>query len=168
MRSRIYVYSEAYTTMANPSHIPATGLSGLRPEPVTEDNETKLQAVTPVPASAESTTLPVTGPRKLVRPTLPARSFRNRAFRLREEPPILAHQNMSAAAAHDSSHAEAFYFQKQVQTQTPMVIVLENGEQIEGCIEWYDRNAIKVKGASRMLIYKAAIKYIYKAGEKHA
>ena len=72
------------------------------------------------------------------------------------------------AGLHESSHAEAFYFQKQVQAQTPMVVVLEDGEQIEGCIEWYDKDAIKVKGASRMLIYKAGIKYIYKAGEKHA
>ncbi|MGC2213362.1 MAG: hypothetical protein WA419_04565 [Silvibacterium sp.] len=73
----------------------------------------------------------------------------------------------SYAAIQESSHAEAFYFQKQVQTQTPMIIVLEDGEQIEGCIEWYDRNAIKVKGFTRMLIYKAGIKYIYKAGENH-
>ncbi|MGH9588262.1 MAG: hypothetical protein ACRD3F_15035 [Acidobacteriaceae bacterium] len=72
------------------------------------------------------------------------------------------------ASNHESSHAEAFYFQKQVQSQTRMVIVLEDGEQIEGCIEWYDRNAIKVRGYTRMLIYKARIKYIYKAGEKHA
>ena len=27
-----------------------------------------------------------------------------------------------------------------------MVLVLEDGEQIEGCIEWYDRNALKVRG----------------------
>jgi sRNA-binding regulator protein Hfq len=157
--------------MANSSHIPATGLSGLRSEPLNQ-SAAKLQPVSSAqPATSgtpDSTALPLTGPRKLVRPTLPARSFRNRAFRLREEEPILAHQNMSApAAAHESTHAEAFYFQKQVQTQTPMVIVLEDGEQIEGCIEWYDRNAIKVKGSSRILIYKSGIKYIYKAGEKH-
>lgn len=72
----------------------------------------------------------------------------------------------STVANHESSHAEAFYFQKQVQSQTRMVIVLEDGEQIEGCIEWYDRNALKVRGAARMLIYKSRIKYIYKAGEK--
>jgi len=36
-------------------------------------------------------------------------------------------------------HAELFYLQKQIQSQTPMVIVLEDGEQVEGCIEWYDR-----------------------------
>jgi sRNA-binding regulator protein Hfq len=157
--------------MANSSHIPGTGLSGLRSEPL-KQNAAKLQPVSPAqkPASGahDSTALPVIGPRKLIRPTLPARSFRNRAFRLREEEPILAHQNMNPpAAAHESTHAEAFYFQKQVQTQTPMVIVLEDGEHIEGCIEWYDRNAIKVRGTSRMLIYKAVIKYIYKAGERH-
>jgi len=61
--------------------------------------------------------------------------------------------------------AELFYLQKQIQSQTPMVIVLEDGEQIEGHIEWYDRNTVKVRGRSRMLIYKSAIKYMYKQGE---
>jgi sRNA-binding regulator protein Hfq len=62
-------------------------------------------------------------------------------------------------------HAELFYLQKQIQSQTPMVIVMEDGETIEGCIEWYDHHALKVRGRSRMLIYKAAIKYMYKQGE---
>jgi sRNA-binding regulator protein Hfq len=61
--------------------------------------------------------------------------------------------------------AELFYLQKQIQSQTPMVIVLEDGEHIEGCIEWYDRHALKVRGRSRVLIYKSAIKYMYKHGE---
>ena len=43
-------------------------------------------------------------------------------------------------------HAELFYLQKQIQSQTPMVIVLADGEQIEGCIEWYDRKSLKVRG----------------------
>jgi sRNA-binding regulator protein Hfq len=62
-------------------------------------------------------------------------------------------------------HAELFYLQKQIQAQTPMVIVLEDGERIDGCIEWYDRNAIKVRGRCRTLIYKSAIKYMYKLGD---
>jgi sRNA-binding regulator protein Hfq len=62
-------------------------------------------------------------------------------------------------------HAELFYLQKQIQSQTPMVIVMEDGETIEGCIEWYDRHALKVRGRSRMLIYKSAIKFMYKQGE---
>ena len=62
-------------------------------------------------------------------------------------------------------HAELFYLQKQIQSQTPMVIVLEDGEKIEGRIEWYDRNSIKVRGRTKSLIYKPAIKYMYKVAE---
>lgn len=62
-------------------------------------------------------------------------------------------------------HAELFYLQKQIQSQTPMVVVLEDGEHIEGCIEWYDRNTIKVRGRGKVLIYKSSIKYMYKLGD---
>lgn len=62
-------------------------------------------------------------------------------------------------------HAELFYLQKQIQSQTPMVIVLEDGERVEGCIEWYDRNSLKVRGRIRTLVYKSAIKYMYKLGD---
>jgi sRNA-binding regulator protein Hfq len=62
-------------------------------------------------------------------------------------------------------HAELFYLQKQIQSQTPMVIVLEDGEHVEGCIEWYDRNSLKVRGKAKTLIYKSAIKYMYKLGD---
>ena len=67
----------------------------------------------------------------------------------------------------NSAHrqAEQFYLQKQIQSQTPMVIVLEDGEKLEGQIEWYDRGVLKVRGRSKMLIYKTAIKYMYKLGE---
>ena len=61
--------------------------------------------------------------------------------------------------------AELFYLQKQIHTQTPMVIVLEDGERLEGCIEWYDRNSIKVRGRMKGLVYKSAIKYMFKVGE---
>jgi len=62
--------------------------------------------------------------------------------------------------------AELFYLQKQIQSQTPMVIVLEDGEHVEGCIEWYDRNSLKVRGRNKSLIYKSAVKYMYKLGEQ--
>lgn len=61
--------------------------------------------------------------------------------------------------------AELFYLQKQIQSQTPMVIVMEDGELVEGCIEWYDRNTLKVRGRWKTLIYKSAIKYMYKLGD---
>jgi len=62
-------------------------------------------------------------------------------------------------------HAELFYLQKQIQSQTPMIVVLEDGERIEGCIEWYDRYTLKVRGRTKTLVYKSAIKYMYKLGE---
>jgi sRNA-binding regulator protein Hfq len=62
--------------------------------------------------------------------------------------------------------AELFYLQKQIQAQTPMVLVLEDGELIEGCIEWYDRGALKIRGRQKTLVYKSAIKYMYKVGDQ--
>ncbi|MGD0682705.1 MAG: hypothetical protein ABR990_11725 [Terracidiphilus sp.] len=63
-------------------------------------------------------------------------------------------------------NAELFYLQKQIQSQTPMVLVLEDGEMIEGCIEWYDRNALKLRGHHKTMVYKSAIKYMYKVGDQ--
>jgi len=84
----------------------------------------------------------------------------------RNEPAPLPFRSI-ARFPEDAPHrdAELFYLQKQIQAQTPMVIVLEDGEHIEGCIEWYDCNSIKVRGRARTLIYKSAIKYMYKFGE---
>jgi len=68
----------------------------------------------------------------------------------------------------DQTNAENFYYQKQMQSRTPMVIVLRDGEEVHGIIEWYDRNCIKVNresGGPNLMIYKPAIKYMYKEGE---
>ena len=67
------------------------------------------------------------------------------------------------AATH--RQAELFYLQKQIQSQTPMVIVLEDGEKVQGQIEWYDRGVLKIRGRNKVLVYKSAIKYMYKLGE---
>ena len=48
-----------------------------------------------------------------------------------------------------------------------MCFVLDDGEKIEGYIEWFDRNAIKIRNSTRILIYKSSIKYLYKAGENN-
>ena len=69
----------------------------------------------------------------------------------------------------EQTNAENFYYQKQMQSRTPMVIVLRDGEEVHGIIEWYDRNCIKVNrenGAPNLMIYKPAIKYMFKEGEK--
>jgi sRNA-binding regulator protein Hfq len=110
--------------------------------------------------------LPASGPRKLIRPKLPA-DLRNRRSYTRRETPLLIHQQAPAANGRaTSSHAEPFYLQKQMHSQTRMVFMLEDGERLEGGIEWYDTDAIKVRnGNLRTLIYKSAIKYLYKAAD---
>jgi sRNA-binding regulator protein Hfq len=68
----------------------------------------------------------------------------------------------------EQTHAENFYYQKQMQSKTPMVVVLKDGEEVHGVIEWYDKRCLKVNrsgGLPNLLIYKPNIKYIYKASE---
>lgn len=133
--------------MANQSAVPS------------HDEEDALVEDAAIPA------LPPSGPRKLIRPRLPE-AVRNRRSYARRDTPLLIHQQPSPASTHQSSHAEAFYLQKQMHSQIPMVFMLEGGDCIEGLIEWYDTDAIKVRnGNVRTLIFKAAIKYLYKSGE---
>ena len=66
------------------------------------------------------------------------------------------------------TNAEIFYYKKQMDAHTLMIIVLQDGEEIEGTIEWYDRNALKVnrhEGPNIMLL-KHNIKYMYKAEDR--
>ena len=67
----------------------------------------------------------------------------------------------------EQTHAENFYYQKQMQAKTPMVLVLQDGEEIHGVIEWYDKYCLKLNriGTANLLIYKPSIKYMYKESE---
>ena len=66
------------------------------------------------------------------------------------------------------THAEIYYYKKQIDAHTPMVLVLQDGEEIEGTIEWYDRGALKInrRSAPNLLVLKRNVKYIYKAEER--
>ena len=68
------------------------------------------------------------------------------------------------------THAENFYWVKQMQGHTPMAVVLEGGEVLRGTVEWYDRDCIKLtrQGSPNLLIFKRVIKYVYKDGEESA
>jgi sRNA-binding regulator protein Hfq len=110
--------------------------------------------------------LPPSGPRKLVRPILPEGAKKRRSYSQRDTPLLIHQQPQPATGRAESSHAEAFYLQKQMHSQTPMIFMLENGDHVEGVIEWYDVDTIKVRrGSVRTLIYKTAIKYLYKASD---
>ena len=62
------------------------------------------------------------------------------------------------------THAENYYFLKQMNKKTLMAVVLADGEQVEGYIEWYDRNCFKLNRleSPNLLIYKRQVKYLYK------
>jgi sRNA-binding regulator protein Hfq len=51
-----------------------------------------------------------------------------------------------------------------------MVVVLDNGEQLQGHIEWYDRGCLKVHrpDGPNLLVFKHSIRYLYKAEDEEA
>jgi sRNA-binding regulator protein Hfq len=71
------------------------------------------------------------------------------------------------AAPPENTNAENYYYLKQMNSKTPMVIVMTDGEQIQGWIEWYDKSCLKVnrEGAPNLLIQKHCIKYLFKREE---
>ena len=66
------------------------------------------------------------------------------------------------------TNAETYYYKKQIDARTKMTIVLQDGEEIEGTIEWYDLDALKInrQDAPNVLLLKHNIKYMFKAEEK--
>ena len=68
----------------------------------------------------------------------------------------------------EQTNAESYYFIKQMQNKTPMVVMLVDGTELHGWIEWYDKDAIKLnrENAPNLLLQKSAIKYLYKEEEE--
>ena len=68
----------------------------------------------------------------------------------------------------EQTNAESFYYLKQMQAKTPMVIVLQDGEKIRGSIEWYDKHCLKINRVREpnILLPKHNIKYLYKQEEE--
>ena len=109
--------------------------------------------------------------RKLIRPSL-SRNDHNHNHAHNHAPGERRDRDRSAVPAKktaptEQTNAENFYYQKQMQTKTPMVVVLRDGEDVHGYIEWYDKQCIKLNrtGAPNLMIYKPAIKYMFKEGE---
>ena len=105
--------------------------------------------------------------RRLIRPSLrrtEAPRPENGDRRERAERPA----NGKKIAPPEQTHAENFYYQKQMQSKTPMVLVLQDDEEVHGVIEWYDKYCLKVnrEGEPNLLIYKPSIKYMYKENEE--
>ncbi|HZS05803.1 MAG TPA: hypothetical protein VFD58_13270 [Blastocatellia bacterium] len=110
--------------------------------------------------------------RKLIRTTLA--EVKEREQQARHAPPpqqkSQSDQSGGSNAAQrkrvppEQTNAESFYYKKQMDARTPMVIVLQDGEVLHGTIEWYDKGSLKLhrQGAPNLLILKHNIKYLYK------
>src|SRR6202161_533231 len=110
--------------------------------------------------------------RKLFRPTLT--DVKEQQFVPRPSAPAAPQQQSAPQrkkpAPPEQTHAENFYFVKQMQSRTPVAVVLTDGEVLHGSVEWYDRDCIKLTryGSPNLLVYKHCIKYLYKEGEDAA
>lgn len=101
------------------------------------------------------------GPRKLIRPSL-ANIMRDQGT------PRPAGGGARRVAPPETTNAEAYYYLKQMQSKTPIVVRLVDGEELRGWIEWYDKDVIKLnrEHAPNLLIPKRSIKYLYKEEEE--
>jgi sRNA-binding regulator protein Hfq len=100
-----------------------------------------------------------TGNRRLIRPSL---SEVKDQLTHEKRPP-----RQKRTLPPDQTHAEGFYYLKQMQNRTPMVLVLKDGEELHGSIEWYDKDCLKLnrEGAPNLLVYKDSLKYLYKESD---
>src|SRR5260370_42050151 len=96
------------------------------------------------------------GNRKLIRPSLD--ELKDRMNRRNNQP------QQKKAVPPDQTNAENFYYMKQMQSKTPMVIVLKDGETLEGIIEWYDKRCLKFnrEDAPSLLLCKSNNMYVHK------
>jgi sRNA-binding regulator protein Hfq len=91
----------------------------------------------------------------LIRPELEENRESPRGPRRRQNPP-------------DQTFAEEYYYLKQMAAKTAMVIVLNDGEELRGSIEWYDKSAIKFnrKDGPNIVLLKHNIRYMFKSEER--
>ena len=93
--------------------------------------------------------------RKLIRPDLSEmKGMAGRSVRRKQTPP-------------EQTNAEEFYYLKQMAAKTPMVIMLTDGTELRGWIEWYDKNALKLNrhGEPNLVLLKHSIRYMFKEEE---
>ena len=95
--------------------------------------------------------------RKLIRPSL---------NELKDQLPARPPRRRGGPATLQTN-AENFYYVKQIQNKTPMVVVLQDGETVKGTIDWYDRNSIRLSRDPQpdLMLLKQYIKYMYKENE---
>ena len=99
--------------------------------------------------------------RKLIRPSFTEAKAEAKG----QKPPPRGAGGPKRTSPPEQTNAENFYYLKQMQSKTPMSLVLRDGEVLKGVIEWYDKDCLKVNrdGAPNLLVFKSNIKYMHKA-----
>jgi host factor-I protein len=90
--------------------------------------------------------------RKLIKPDLnEIKKFQKKEQKKKPPPPY-------------KTHAENYYYVKQMNNRTPMIVQLINGEVLKGRIEWYDERCIKLRSDvdENYIVFKHVIKYMHK------
>ena len=95
--------------------------------------------------------------RKLIRPSM---------NEMMERHPARSTTRRKQAPA-EQTNAESFYYLKQMQNRTAMVVVLTDGTELKGWIEWYDKTCIKLNrvDAPNLLLFKQSMKFMFKEEE---
>lgn len=108
--------------------------------------------------------------RKLIRPSLADIKDRSSEREIRQPNQGRDTQPRRKPVPPEQTNAENFYYVKQMQNKTPMVLVLTEGEVLRGTIEWYDKRCLKLNRPTEpnMLLMKHAIRYMYKENEDKA
>lgn len=70
---------------------------------------------------------------------------------------------ISQAKAPDHTFQEARYLRSLVDLQTPIRVRLAGNEEVEGTVEFFDQNFIRLTrvGAPNLFLFKQDLKYLY-------
>jgi hypothetical protein len=65
------------------------------------------------------------------------------------------------------THAENYYYIKQMNNRTQLILELVGGETLKGMIDWYDEKCLKIKklDGGTLIVFKSQLKFIYKNPE---
>ena len=70
---------------------------------------------------------------------------------------------ISQAKAPDHTFEEVRYLQRLVDEKTPIRVRLSDDQEVEGVVEFYDHNFIRLTraGAPNLFLFKQDLKYLY-------
>jgi sRNA-binding regulator protein Hfq len=107
-------------------------------------------------------------PRKLIRPSLknvmgtkkdePSKTYK-------AKPSTKTYDSSSEVLPPERTNHEADYYQELIKNKTPLIVLLKDGNKIEGHLEYYDKTFLRItrEDQPNAFIYKTDIKYFTEA-----